>query len=248
MVETLGYQRQYSIQESASGKCRFESESVLEEFVWDNLQALFKATPLRRQHHINGNYCDILAIGEKGNLIIIELKNDEDRYVVQQITRYYHQIIQEQPYQDKIDYQQPIELVIVSPYFHNDNLIDRLYHKLKIDFIQFYLTSIDGDIIFKANHLDQDNVIETKVPRHLPEPIHTEAIIPIPPVPRSLNTALAKCKNINPDLVLIAREKILKFDTRIQEIKLSPGDFLYGKGKSKPCAQIAVKKDIRRQA
>lgn len=243
MVETLSYQRQYSIQESANEKYRFENESVLEDFVWDNLNALFNAAPLRRQHHVNGNYCDILAVGEKGNLVIVELKNDEDRYVVQQITRYYHQLIQEKPYQDKVDYQQPIELLVVSPYFHADNLTDRIYHKLKIDFVQFSLTDIDGEIIFKANYLDQEDVIEAKVPRHLPRPKQTSTIVEIPPVPRTLNTALAKCKNINPDLILIAREKILKFDDRIQEIKLSPGDFLYGKGKSKPCAQMTVKKE-----
>lgn len=243
MVETLSYQRQYSIQESANEKYRFESESVLEDFAWDNLNALFKVTPLRRQHHVNGNYCDILAVGEKGNLVIIELKNDEDRYVVQQITRYYHQLIQEKPYQDKVDYQQAIELLIVSPYFHSDNLTDRLYHKLNIDFVQFSLANIDGEIIFKANHLDREDVIEAKVPRHLPKPKQTSTVIEIPPVPRTLNTALAKCKHINPDLILIAREKILKFDNRLQEIKLSPGDFLYGKGKTNPCAQITIKKE-----
>lgn len=243
MVETLSYQRQYSIQESANGKYRFENESILEDFAWDNLNLLFNATPLRRQHHVNGNYCDILAVGEKGNLVIIELKNDEDRYVVQQITRYYHQLIQEKPYQDKVDYQQPIELLIVSPYFHGDNLTDRLYHKLNIDFVQFSLANVDGEIVFKANYLDKEDVVEAKVPRHLPKPKQTEAIVEIPPVPRTLNTALAKCKNINPDLILIAREKILKFDNRIQEVKLSPGDFLYGKGKTNPCAQITIKKE-----
>jgi hypothetical protein len=243
MIETLSYQRQYSVQESANGKYRFESESVLEDFAWDNLNSLFNATPLRRQHHVNGNYCDILAVGKKDNLVIIELKNDEDRYVVQQITRYYHQLIQEKPYQDKVDYQQPIELLVVSPYFHSDNLTDRLYHKLKIDFVQFSLANIDGEIIFRANSLDREDVIESKVPRYLPKPKQTEAIIEIPPVPRTLNTALAKCKNINPDLILIAREKILRFDDRIQEAKLSPGDFLYGKGKTNPCAQITIKKE-----
>lgn len=244
MVEMTGYQRQYSIQRWANGSFRFEHESILEDFIWDNLNILFKANPLRRQHHVNGNYCDILAIGKRGNLIIIELKNDEDRYVVQQITRYYHRLIQEKPYPDRIDYQQPIELLIVSPYFHDDNLTDRLYHKLEIDFIQFQLANIDDEIVFKTNHTGQRDSIEIKVPHHIPESLHAEAVIQIPPVPRSLNTALARCPDINPDLVLIAREKILKFDSRIQEIKLSPGDFLYGKGKSKPCAQITVKKQI----
>lgn len=244
MTESLGYQRQYSIQESANGKLRFENESVLEDFVWDNLSFLFKATPLRRQHHVNGNYCDILAVGEKGNLIIIELKNDEDRYVVQQITRYYHQLIQEKPFGDEVDYQQPIELVIISPYFHNDNLTDRFYHKLQINLVQFELVNLDNDILFKANDLDQDLAVEAKIPRHIPKPLNTEAAIQIPPVPRTLNTALAKCKKIDPDLVFFAREKILKFDNRIQEVKITPGNFIYGKGKSKPCAQITVKREI----
>jgi hypothetical protein len=109
--------------------------------------------------------------------------------------------------------------------------------------MQFRLANVDGEIVFRANYLNREDVIEAKIPRHQPKPQKTEAIIEIPPVPRSLNTALARCESVNPDLILIAREKILKFDDRIQEIKLSPGDFLYGKGKSKPCAQITVKKE-----
>ena len=49
---------------------RFRSEQALEEVVWRHLP-------------------ELLAVDSAGHLLIIELKNTEDRYIVQQLTRYY---------------------------------------------------------------------------------------------------------------------------------------------------------------
>ncbi|MEC4986752.1 MAG: endonuclease NucS, partial [Oscillatoria sp. PMC 1076.18] len=68
---------------------QFDSEAVLEDFVWDNLETLLGLTPLERQYSVNGQYCDLIALGENQQLVVIELKNTEDRYIVQQLTRYY---------------------------------------------------------------------------------------------------------------------------------------------------------------
>lgn len=67
----------------------FSSELELEEIVWRNLPALLNVSPLRRQFSADGNVCDLLAVNSAGELVIVELKNSEDRYVVQQLTRYY---------------------------------------------------------------------------------------------------------------------------------------------------------------
>jgi len=73
----------------------FASELALEDFVWENLDKLFKLIPLKRQHPEKGEYCDILAIDNNKQLTIIELKNAEDRYLVQQLTRYYDNLVDE---------------------------------------------------------------------------------------------------------------------------------------------------------
>ncbi|MEB3342565.1 hypothetical protein [Okeania sp.] len=54
---------------------------------------LFNLEPLKPQHIMMGEWCDILAILEVGKLARLELKNTEDRYVVQQLNRYYQNIL-----------------------------------------------------------------------------------------------------------------------------------------------------------
>jgi hypothetical protein len=67
----------------------FENEIILEDFVWNNLQSFFGLIPIAKQYKtLNNQICDILAINENHQLIILELKNTEDRYIVQQLTRY----------------------------------------------------------------------------------------------------------------------------------------------------------------
>ena len=63
---------------------QFSSELDLEEAVWRNLAALLNVQPLHRQFAISGQFCDLLAVDASNQLVIIELKNTEDRYVVQQ--------------------------------------------------------------------------------------------------------------------------------------------------------------------
>ncbi|WP_024545288.1 hypothetical protein [Picosynechococcus sp. NKBG15041c] len=52
----------------------FANEAELENFIWDNLKDIFNLTPLKRQHYIESNICDILAISKNKELVIIELK------------------------------------------------------------------------------------------------------------------------------------------------------------------------------
>lgn len=67
----------------------FANEAALEKFVWEHLHDLLGITPLKRQHSCNSEICDILAVGSDRALTVMELKNAEDRYLVQQLTRYY---------------------------------------------------------------------------------------------------------------------------------------------------------------
>ena len=113
---------------------KFATEADLEDFVWANLKELFGLIPLKRQYYVKGQICDILALRENKQLVVLELKNAEDRYIVQQLTRYYDALQEVKPLEDEIDYQQPISLIAIKPNFHRDNFIDKKYHHLSIDF------------------------------------------------------------------------------------------------------------------
>ena len=76
-----------SLRKTGSG-WEFESETILEDFVWANLQQLLGLIPLKRQYRVSGQICDIVAVDENKRLVVLELKNGEDRYIVQQLTRY----------------------------------------------------------------------------------------------------------------------------------------------------------------
>lgn len=74
--------KKYALQSTPSG-WQFDNEMVLEEFVWDHLETLLGYQPLRRQHHVDGNYCDILTFTPSNQLVVMEFENIENRYVVQ---------------------------------------------------------------------------------------------------------------------------------------------------------------------
>ncbi|NJL89634.1 MAG: DUF91 domain-containing protein [Coleofasciculaceae cyanobacterium SM2_1_6] len=108
----------------------FINEVALEDFLWDNLEVLWGLIPFQRQLNINGQICDILALDKDRSLVILELKNTEDRYILQQLTRYYDAVVRSKPFPDQIDYSRSIKLVAIKPQFHRDNHTDRQYSKI----------------------------------------------------------------------------------------------------------------------
>lgn len=215
----------------------FANEAALENFVWDNLQSIFDLTPLKRQFYISGNICDILAISSDKQLVVIELKNAEDRYVIQQLTRYYHALFNTKPFSDKINYNQPVILKALSPVFHQDNLIDCKYSKLSFDLFQF---SIQGDLTpkFIAKKLTKNKIYKFDIPFALNQ---TEVLDISRPSQAFIN-ASSRSEKYNTDLILKIREHILAFDSRIQEFKLAQNIFAFGKGKTNFCIDFMSKK------
>lgn len=234
-----------SLRKTASG-WEFDSEEALEDFVWANLPALFGLTPIKRQHIVKGQFCDILALGENNGLVVLELKNAEDRYVVQQLTRYYDALREQKPFSEQIDYDIPIRLVAVAPSFHRDNFTDIKYHKLNFVLLSFEVIQ-DG----KQLYLVMKNSVEvSRLVLPYPEEYLVESADnnPIPKgisrPPRVLLKYLEKHSNDEQEIILQIREKILSFDDRIQE-KTTARAITYGmdKGegklyKSKLCAEF----------
>lgn len=213
----------------------FVTEADLEDFVWANLKQLLGLTPLKRQYFVNGQYCDILALRENQQLVVLELKNVEDRYIVQQLTRYYHALQEEKPFADEVDYQKPIELIAITPNFHRDNFTDRIYNHLAIRFFEFSVLVHGSSYFLELKDLDNQRLETIEIPyqqHHINEDI--------PPPPRALINRLAKCEKSSEkekEAVFKIRRKILSFDKRMQE-NVNGNVIEYGKGKNNKCAEF----------
>ncbi len=205
----------------------FESEEALEDFAWANLKQLLGLTPLKRQYMVKGQICDLLAVDETKQLVVLELKNSEDRYIVQQLTRYYDALLEEKPFKEVVDYTRPIDLIAITPKIHRDNLTDRKYHHLSIRFLQFQLV-MSGEVLYiQLKDIDTDKLFQLEIRRQ--ERDSTESL-PIPP--KLLQKLFSSCSNEQIRVIMEIRNQILSFDKRMEEIS-TDGSIKYGNGKSK---------------
>ena len=230
----------------------FKTEFELEEFVWASLEPLFNLTPLARQYIIEGQICDILATTPEQQLVVLELKNVEDRYVVQQLTRYYASLRQAQPFADQVDYSLPIRLVAIAPTFHAHNHIDREHSRLDFEFYRFSIAE-DGDR-FRFQLANTDSAAETAVevdPKFHPflrcKEGELELTIPARVIgrpPKSLRSQLEQMTPERAELVSALRLQILEFDDRMREVgRSSRTQYGLAKGekevyKTKLCAEF----------
>ncbi len=153
---------------------RFESEKDLESYLENRFEDIFPdLNMLARQYTMSNQRCDLLCskrINKQG--VIIEIKNQVDRYIVSQLIRYRKVLLLQQPFSEQIDYSLPLELIAVAPKFHEDNHTDKEACKFEDDiyFLDFSLSSKNGSGEFKIldrtyninfpiaglNHLDLD--------------------------------------------------------------------------------------------
>src|SRR6476469_4234480 len=199
----------------------FASEAALEDFVWANLEQLFGLTCLKRQYYINGQVCDILGLNENKQLVVLELKNTEDRYVVQQLTRYYDALREEKPFSEEIDYEQPIGLVAIAPSFHRDNFTDRKYNHLVVEFLRCEILLETDSLYLQLKDVDTGKVSQLEIPHQ-----ETDSTDDIPPPPKALQKLLTNCEPNQQKEILRIRRKILSFDRRMEEM-LNGGSIMY---------------------
>lgn len=210
----------------------FENEALLENFLRRYLQALLGLNAIAQQYAISGQICDLVAISDTGQLAILELKNQEDRYITQQITRYFDAFLGAKPFADVADYKQPIRLLAIAPTFHCDSFTDRKYSVLNIEFLTFNVTWKKQHPILKLQHLDSGACSEVTLPER-----STAALVEVASPPKSLLPMLAKCSPEEQEGVLAVRQQILSFSQRLREI-VCRGSILYGNGKTNPCAEL----------
>ena len=206
---------------------QFENEEALEDFAWDNLRQLLGLTPLKRQYGVKGQICDILAVDDNKRLVVLELKNSEDRYIVQQLTRYYDALLEEKPFKEEVDYTKPIDLIGIIPKIHKDNLTDRKYNLLSLQFLQFEIVRTGEKLYLQLNDIDTKKLLHIEIIH--PERNSTESL-PIPP--KLLQKLLSSCSPEQLKVIMEIRNQILSSDNRMEEISQA-GSIKYGSGKSK---------------
>lgn len=137
---------------------QFQNEAFLESFLKRHLDKLLSLHVLAQQDAICGQYCDLIAISDIGQLAILELKSNEDRYIAQQLTRYFDAFIEEKPFAEKADYKQPIRLITIAPSFHRDSFVDRKYSQLDIEFLTFQIMQVGTTHIFQLKYPDDKKI------------------------------------------------------------------------------------------
>ncbi len=212
----------------------FVSEDAVEDFVEAHLESLLGLTLIKRQFTVNEQRCDIIAVDEKKQLVVVELKNGEDRYIVQQLTRYYHALLEHKPFADRVDYALPVRLVAIAPSFHRDSFTDRKYNHLLLQFLQFALVPDGEKLYLQLKDVDAEHIARVEITHQ-----KIESTDNIPSPPKEFRNLLKKFIDDEQQVLWRIRDKILRFDTRMQEI-VSSKSISYGKGKSKLCAQICV--------
>ncbi|MEH2239534.1 recombinase RecB [Nostoc sp.] len=220
---------------------KFIDESELETFVWDNLKEIFQLKPLTRQLSIKGEICDILAIGENNQLAIIELKNTEDRYVINQLTRYYDNLLEEQPLKTNINYDEQIRLLAICPSFHRHNLIDEKHRRLNFNLFTFFILYENDEFYFHLSHIH--NKSETKIIKinYQEVNLQNQENDNIPEPPRLLLDLLGSLTNTEIENLRKIRHQILSFDHRLEELIVNKSIIYaskYGKDKMRQCMEF----------
>ena len=213
---------------------QFSTESDLEEVIWHNLPALLNLKPLSRQFSIGGKVCDILSVDASNQLVIIELKNIEDRYVVQQLVRYHDAISSAEVMPFDVAMSEP-RLIAIAPSFHADTLTDCRYCTLKIALITFALeSSKNGQPSLVLSDAAGNQLSALRLPQALPT---TQPDISIPDPPRKLLNWLSHSSEAEHTWVMQMRAQILRFDPRMREV-VTASSIFYGRGKTKACCEL----------
>lgn len=164
-------------------KVYFKSEKTLEDYVEADFNQIFPNLNLiKRQHRLKMQRCDLLCCTKTENQpVIIELKNEADRGLVAQLTRYRQALLEERPFTKQINYNLPIKLIAIAPDFHQDNYTDKEASKFENQFyfwqfsleknhskVNFIICNKSFDIpypIFDASKIStKDKLPHTEIP------------------------------------------------------------------------------------
>ena len=207
------------------------------------MKSLLNLTPLKRQYFVRGEICDILAVDDNRQLVVLELKNTEDRYIVQQLTRYYDALLEVKPFDTEVDYGKPIRLVAITPIFHKHNEIDRKHHNLVFDFLKVLISKESDKFYLHLHNADTEQLFKAEIFYREIDFSIFKADLPKPS--QIFLNWLSSYNSDEQEKILKLREQILSFDKRIQEVTETKS-IKYGKGKAKPCAEFCFERKLKK--
>ncbi|MBC7882427.1 MAG: DUF91 domain-containing protein [Anaerolineae bacterium] len=217
---------------------QFRTEADLEDVIWEHLEALLNLKPLGRQVSLAGGIADILGVDPQGGLVIIELKNESDRHIVQQLTRYYEVARKERPFSALVDYTRPISLVAVSNEFHAFNWLDVRHHRLDFRFLQYAIVEGNTSLTLQLIELEDEHKEEIISVLNVQRVEVTESTF-IGSPSRALLNLLAKCPEEKRLSGLLFRRILLEADPQMREIP-SGGCIFYGSTKGQRCGELRL--------
>jgi RecB family endonuclease NucS len=213
---------------------------------------LFSADLLKQQYNCNGEISDILAVDQDKRLLIIELKNTEDRSIIQQLTRYHANLLEAKPFPQEIDYSLPIRLIGITPSYHRHNLIDRASapqggrasSRLSFELLQFSIVDRNPSFDFQLEDIDRASAPQggraspPKICTISYQPIEKLVVENLPEPPDLLIKWLGACTQEEQAGFMLVRNKILGCHQKIKEEVVDKRFIQYGSGKTRLCAEI----------
>lgn len=198
----------------------------------------FTRISAQRQYYLNNQVCDLLAVAQNNQLVIVELKNTEDRYIIQQLTRYYEAVLEDCPFAEEVNYQLPVRLIAIAPQLHQHNLIDRKYSKLTFELFTFRILATKNDsFCFELSDLDSKQKVKVDIPKKFhsflcrhDEEITQPSSFQLPP-PKSLRKLIEELSSEQQAYILAIRRQLLTFDERMTEVGKTTST-IYGLRKS----------------
>jgi hypothetical protein len=221
--------------------CKFTP--VFEDYLWEHLTELFGFIPLQRCSPLPKPFQDILAL-DGDRLVVIIVKPTEDHWVVYQATAYHQYLLQERPYSDRVNYNQPVRMMVISPRFQDKTLVHRPQNAIAMEFwtvegddrdkpYRWELTLHDSLITHRITH----RITLTK--RQLLAECHPTPALP--PKTQKLQQLLSQVSPAEQEKVECIRQYLLRTNQSFTEFTY--GDSVrIGLGKSWPCFEVAFDK------
>jgi len=67
-------------------------------------------------------------------------------------------LLEEKPFKEDINYEQPVRLVAITPNFNKDNLTDRKYNSLSVQFLHFRILADEKKFYLQLEDIDTGKV------------------------------------------------------------------------------------------
>lgn len=222
-----------------------EFAPAFEDYLWQNLTALWGFLPLQRRSPIPKPFQDILAL-DGDRLVAIILKSAADDWVGYQAMTYSQYLQQNRPFAERVNYDQPILILVISPSYSADTKVQDQQVSVEIEF--WTISALTRTAPWTLALTNCDHKIQHML--HLNEPLLFKkglynSVRPLPPKTKKLQQLLAKASPAAQEGIEKIRHEFLSTQSAMMEFTYGDGVRI-GLGKFCPCFEVM--EDEERQA